>query len=95
MKYASLASRVHVFFFIYFLFVFFSFLSPDFHELWPSMRSTRLITDVKQQSDTEFTFSRQAFIKSSAILVADGFASCTCKHFSALLFYKYSYFQKL
>ena len=28
---------------------FFFLLSPDFHELWRSMTSTRLITEVKQQ----------------------------------------------
>ena len=40
-------SRDHFLFCFFWLFFF--FLSPDFHELWHSMTSTCLITEVKQQ----------------------------------------------
>ena len=46
------ASRSHFLFIFVFLFLFFCIfysLSPDFHEVWHSVMSTCLITEVKQQ----------------------------------------------
>ena len=61
------------------------FLSPDFHELWHSVMSTCLITEVKQ----EWTTLVLGWVTSSVqYAVSDSFAACASrpKPLSALFF---------
>ena len=49
------------------------FLSPDFHELWCSVMSTCLFTEVKQQ----WAMYRAGRPHQCTTCVSDGFAACT------------------